>query len=265
MTESILTPPPDANPLLKRSILFLESGDFASATEYSGKVLDADPENSLAYIIHLMAAKNLQDENRLAFVLDLTNDPDFKFARRFASPELAAKLDAIAAAAEQNKSLKPLRVASAERQRLLQQLLARNLSPKLNAEVQQHIAAEQELAKTPDATVAARYAAETEVLAAKAELYQLTLVIRARLSDEGVSVSNAQAENMRSRLEAAEALFDAPMPDLGTLQEEIRKCKDALGETQFNKTIFVVLIVVLVILVLIALLFAAVGYWGRLF
>ncbi len=61
----------------------------------------------------------------------------------------------------------------------------------------------------------------------------------------------APVADMRNRLEIAEALFAAPMPDLGTLQEEIRKCKDALDETQFDKTIFVVLIAVLAGLVLI--------------
>ena len=262
MIESILTPPPDANPLLKRAILFLESGDFASAVEYSGKVLDTEPENAVAYLIHLMAARNLNDERQLAFAVDLANDPDFKFARRFASPELAAKLDAIAAETEKNQALKPLRMASAERQRMLQQFLAAGLSSPLEAEVRQRIDAEQALVRLPDAAVAAQAAAAMAVLAAKVELYQLMPKIRERLSYKGITVSNAQAADMCIRLERAEALLNTPMPDLGTLQYEIRKCKDALDETRFNKMILAVLIAVLG-LVLVALAFGTSGYWSK--
>lgn len=331
MAENLLTLPNNVNPLLKRAMLFLESGDFASATEYSGKVLDAEPENAFAYIVHLMAARNLQDEKQLGFSIGLTEDPDFKFARRFASPELAAKLDALVAETEKLEALKPLRAASAQRQKTLQQFLAEGLPPKQDAEVRQRIAAEQALSrmpnaaaaareteatnalvarinecrvildasfarqqiltqmlsenisdrlaaevrqciaaeqalsKAPDAAAAAREAAAVTVLTAKIELYRLTLAIRARLTDEGVSVSNAQAENMRSRLETAEALFDVPMPDLQTLQNEIQMSKAALTQTNSNKVIFIILIVALVVLLFIAVLFALDGYWGKLF
>ena len=49
--------------LLKRAFMFLEDGEWASATEYCERVLDQDPENAKAYLGKLMAELrvNLQD------------------------------------------------------------------------------------------------------------------------------------------------------------------------------------------------------------
>ncbi len=44
----------ELEPILKRASLFLEDGDFAKANEYCERVLDADPENAVAYLGKLL-------------------------------------------------------------------------------------------------------------------------------------------------------------------------------------------------------------------
>lgn len=53
-------------PLLKRVLLFLEDGEFTQADAYCEKVLDIDPENSLAYLCKLMASRRIQFLQELA-------------------------------------------------------------------------------------------------------------------------------------------------------------------------------------------------------
>ena len=256
MVESILTLPPDANPLLKRAMMFLESGDFASATEYCGKVLDAEPENPFAFIVHLMAKKNLKDETQLAFVFDLKEDQDFKFARRFASPELAAKLDALVAAVERNERLKPLRAASAERQQTLSNLLARGLTPELAAEAQQQIAAEQQLMQAPAEDAAASVAAATNALAAKIgallRLAALEKQMEELLPNKGVSLSEEQAQKLTERIAAVKTLMARPAPDPQAMDAEIKACQAVLNEAKKGKSRFIGLVIAGVVLIVLA-------------
>ena len=167
MNERILSFPPDADPLLKRAMLFLESGDFGSAGVYCDKVLDADPENPFAYIIKLMAEMKLGSEDKLVSVRGLSGNQNFKFARRFASPELAAKLDRLTAENDHDAAvLAPLREAAAGRRQMLEQMIAGGLSEKQSSEVRERIAAEQAFASAPTEEAAAREAAATEALIA---------------------------------------------------------------------------------------------------
>ena len=71
--------------LLKRVLLFLEDGEFTQADAYCEKVLDADPENALAYLCKLMASRRISSLNDLSgtqYVVD--SDSSFKKAVRFA-------------------------------------------------------------------------------------------------------------------------------------------------------------------------------------
>ncbi len=54
MIEYISNQNSDIEPILKRASLFLEDGDFAKANEYCERVLDADPENAVAYLGKLL-------------------------------------------------------------------------------------------------------------------------------------------------------------------------------------------------------------------
>ncbi|MCQ2462165.1 MAG: DUF6273 domain-containing protein, partial [Clostridia bacterium] len=51
--------------LLRRMFMFLEDGDFKSATEYSNKVLDIDASNAEAYLGALMAEKKVRVKEKL--------------------------------------------------------------------------------------------------------------------------------------------------------------------------------------------------------
>ena len=79
--------------LLKRTAIFLETGDFQQAQEYCNKVLDKDPENAEAYL-YLMLAKNrltaVDELCRLPFEIDTL--ASFKLVMKFADSELKGRL-----------------------------------------------------------------------------------------------------------------------------------------------------------------------------
>lgn len=80
-------------PLLKRILLFLEDGEFVQADAYCEKVLDAEPENPLAYLCKLMASRRISSLKDLAsaqYIVD--NDSSFKKAVRFAPKEMQQHL-----------------------------------------------------------------------------------------------------------------------------------------------------------------------------
>ena len=79
--------------LLKRTLLFLEDEEFIQADTYCEKVLDADPENPLAYLCKLMASRRISSLKDLAsaqYIVD--NDASFKKAIRFAPEEMQLHL-----------------------------------------------------------------------------------------------------------------------------------------------------------------------------
>jgi len=79
--------------LLKRVLLFLEDGEFIQADAYCEKVLDADPENPLAYLCKLMASRrisSLQDLASAQYTVD--GDSSYKKAVRFAPEEMQLHL-----------------------------------------------------------------------------------------------------------------------------------------------------------------------------
>ena len=83
-------------PLLKRILLFLEDGEFTQADAYCEKVLDIEPENALAYLGKLMAARrisSLQELTGTQYTVD--SDGSFKKALRFAPEEMKQHLHAL--------------------------------------------------------------------------------------------------------------------------------------------------------------------------
>lgn len=79
--------------LLKRILLFLEDGEFIQADLYCEKVLDIEPENSLAYLYKLMASRRISSLKDLAsaqYIID--NDSSFKKALRFAPEQMQLHL-----------------------------------------------------------------------------------------------------------------------------------------------------------------------------
>lgn len=93
---SFLSAQSSAAPLLKRVFLFLEDGEFTQADAYCEKVLDMEPENSLAYLGKLMASRRIQSLQDLAdaqYTVD--SDSSFKKALRFAPEEMKEHLQAL--------------------------------------------------------------------------------------------------------------------------------------------------------------------------
>ncbi len=76
-------------PLLKRTFMFLEDGDWNSAMEYCEKVLDIDPENPQAYLGKLMAELQVKKQEDLGNQRELFNNRNnYKKAFRFADDKL---------------------------------------------------------------------------------------------------------------------------------------------------------------------------------
>lgn len=85
---------PGVTSLMKRARLFMEDGDFKSASEYLDRVLDLDPECSAAYAAKTCVTLGLQTEDALAdrtFMFD--DNSDWQKAQRFATPEEKARYD----------------------------------------------------------------------------------------------------------------------------------------------------------------------------
>ena len=101
----------DIDPILFRAKLFLEDGDWTSANEYADKVLDAVPTCSEAYIVKLLIDLKLNTEDALdKYDRPIKDNPNYKKAVRFATPEVAARLEAHSSAVENN--IKQARFAS---------------------------------------------------------------------------------------------------------------------------------------------------------
>ena len=82
-------------PLLKRASLFLEDGDWASATDYCNKVLDQDPECAQAYFYMLLAELKIRSEQDLKSISDekgLSHYRNYTLSFRFADSELKKML-----------------------------------------------------------------------------------------------------------------------------------------------------------------------------
>ena len=94
-------------PLLKRAFMFLEDSDWSSANEYAEKVLDLDPECAKAYVVKLLADRQLNTQGELHFSKSrnadtlftdpIANNQNYKKALRFADPDLKRALEKNAA------------------------------------------------------------------------------------------------------------------------------------------------------------------------
>ena len=84
--------------LMKRARLFMEDGEFASASEYLDKVLDVNPEYAPAYAAKACVAFGLRKESGLAeSTFQYEDNPDWQKALRFADPQLKATYESYAA------------------------------------------------------------------------------------------------------------------------------------------------------------------------
>ncbi|MBR6694720.1 MAG: leucine-rich repeat protein [Clostridia bacterium] len=82
-----------AAPLLDRAFLFLEDGDFASAEEYSEKVLDMEPRNAEAYVCKLLVELRVKKREQLADCkTSFENNGNYQKALRFGDDELISTL-----------------------------------------------------------------------------------------------------------------------------------------------------------------------------
>lgn len=89
--------------LLKRTLMFIEDGDWANASKYSEKVLDLDPENAQGYICKLMAKHQAAKPDDLVNCReDLRDDPDLEKAIRFGDEKIKNRLTEIGTASAYN-------------------------------------------------------------------------------------------------------------------------------------------------------------------
>ena len=78
----------DIAPILRRTFLFLEDGNFDSADEYAEKVLDINPECAEAYVAKLLIELKLRKPADLASAkTPISDSPNYQKAIRFATPE----------------------------------------------------------------------------------------------------------------------------------------------------------------------------------
>ena len=81
-------------PLIRRSYLFLEDGEWASADEYAEKILDQDPENSEAYIIKLLAERKVHTIDELIQrKIPLTDNGNYQKAVRFSDSKKKSTIE----------------------------------------------------------------------------------------------------------------------------------------------------------------------------
>lgn len=80
-------------PLLKRSFMFLEDGNWQEADAYCEKVLDQDPECAEAYLGKLMAERNVKKQEDLADLAEpFDGNNNYLKAVRFGNEKLASTL-----------------------------------------------------------------------------------------------------------------------------------------------------------------------------
>ena len=80
-------------PLLKRTALFLEDGNWQEADQYCERVLDLDPENAQAYLYKLMAKLRVRTKESLRDLREpFDNEDNYRKTLRFADKALAEEL-----------------------------------------------------------------------------------------------------------------------------------------------------------------------------
>ena len=129
------------NPLLRRALLFFESGDFASALQYCEKALDQEPESGWAYFYRLKAELKSTDDTRL-YAVNFLDHSTFQLAQRFADDELKQTIGQLIEGKkvyDQAKAInQTLRTQAAARYNTLAEFRKRlNAGKKLDAEIQQ--------------------------------------------------------------------------------------------------------------------------------
>lgn len=101
-------------PLLKRTAMFLEDGNWNRAHELCEQILNTDPENAQAYVYELMCDLQVTIQARLADCAEpFENNKNYQKAIRFASPELQNELQGyIEAIKERNETDRKNRIYS---------------------------------------------------------------------------------------------------------------------------------------------------------
>lgn len=102
-------------PLLKRTQMFLEDGEFADARTYCEKVLDIDPYCAVAYLYKLMAEKKAKTIDELCRCAGISSDRLFAKALSYADENLKEELNAISKDADKIYKMRCDAVRSAAR------------------------------------------------------------------------------------------------------------------------------------------------------
>ena len=86
-------PSGNISPLLKRTFMFLEDGDWKSARDYCERVLDIEPENSKAYLAKLMIDLRIRKQEELKdLTYDFTSNTNYIKVMRYADIALSRKM-----------------------------------------------------------------------------------------------------------------------------------------------------------------------------
>ena len=241
MDCDLLTLPPDADPLLRRAAIYISTGDFANADIYCERVLDAAPENAMAYLLKTMAKCKVRNAAELAGVPRLSELTEFKLARQFADAELAAKLDELVREHQAADAVNAIREASAARQNELRRLLTLELPSELAALIRQRIEAEQALMRTPSPETAGREAEATAALKNRIaeefgsmyRVYLLQLLEQMKKTVRNkADITNRRAAVLSNRIIAIQKLLGSPNAEIPALKEEIRQSEAVLGSAK---------------------------------
>ncbi len=95
--------------LLKRVLLFLEDSEWETADAYCDKILDVEPENSMAYLGKLMAETHSKNLDGLSlYDKNFEESGNFKKAVRFAAPELKAELNELVKQRDYSRAMRAM-------------------------------------------------------------------------------------------------------------------------------------------------------------
>ena len=95
VTQPTAAPAGNVAPLLERTFMFLEDGDWSSADEYAEKVLDLDPKNVRAYLGKLMAQLRVRrEEDMKNQAQSFDGNSHYQKIMRFGDEKLKAQLQA---------------------------------------------------------------------------------------------------------------------------------------------------------------------------
>lgn len=94
----------DITPLLKRTFIYIEDGEWEKASNYCERILDIDPENAETYLAKLLIEKKLRTREELGtYEKGFTESGNYKKVIRFGNDAVKAEMEGYVNGIEQYK------------------------------------------------------------------------------------------------------------------------------------------------------------------